>query len=105
MEWLKRNAKTVIGILIILILTEAVLAWYLIGQFRENYLSGDEALTIALEDAGYARNDVRKIYIDLETEKGTAWYEIEFEPADLPGAEIEYRIDAETGAILSAHTG
>ena len=102
MEWLKRNAKTVIGILIILILTEAVLAWYLIGQFRENYLSGDEALAIALEDAGYARDDVRKIDIDLETEKGTAWYEVEFELSEPPGTEFEYRIDAETGAILSA---
>ena len=102
MEWLKQNAKTVTGTLIILILIEAVLAWYMIDQFRENYLSGEEALVIALEDAGYERDAVRKIDIDLETEKGTAWYEVEFRLSDPPGTEFSYHIDAETGEILSA---
>ena len=99
MEWLRRNYKTVVGALIILILTEAVLAWYLIGQFRENYLSGEEALAIALEDAGLCRDDARDTDIDLETEDGRAWYEIEIETSD---AVHEYRVDAETGEILAA---
>lgn len=101
MEWLKRNYKTVVGGLIILILIEAVIAWYLIDQFRENYLSGEEALVTALEDLGIDRNDARDTDIDLETERGRAWYEIRIETSD---AVHEYRIDAETGEILSART-
>ena len=101
MAWLRRNAKTVVGVLVILILIEAVLAWYLIQQFRENYLSGDEALQIALTDAGLQRGDVRGVDIDLETERGTAWYEIEFELGDASGTAYAYHVDAETGAILS----
>ena len=98
MVWLKRNYKTVVGALIILILIEAVIAWYLIEQFRENYLSGEAALTIALEDAGLSRKDAWDTDVDLETERGRAWYEIEIETSD---AVHEYRIDAETGEILS----
>ena len=101
MAWLRRNAKTVVGVLVILILIEAVLAWYLIEQFRENYLSGDEALQIALTDACVQRDDVRGVDIDLETERGTAWYEIEFALKNAPGATYAYHVDAETGAILS----
>lgn len=97
MEWLKKNYKTVTGTLIILILIEVVVAWYLIEQFRQNYLSGEEALTIALEDAGLSREDAGKTDIDLETRAGSAWYEIEI---DADGGTLRYRIDAETGAIL-----
>ena len=98
MEWLKRNAKTVISALIILILLEIAVAWYLINQFREKYLSGEEALAFALEDAALDANDAKNADIRLKTEKGSAWYEIEFDAGD---AVYEYRIDAETGEILS----
>ena len=97
MEWLKKNYKTVTGTLIILILIEVVIAWYLIEQFRQNYLSGEEALTIALTDAGIARADAKKTNIDLETKAGSAWYEIEIETG---GGTLRYRIDAESGAVL-----
>lgn len=100
MEWLKRHYKTVTGALLILILIEGVVAWYLVEQFRQNYLSGEEALAIALEDAGLKREEVRKPDIDLETDHGRAWYEIELETG---GVVHEYRVDAETGEILSAH--
>lgn len=98
MEWLKRNGKAVIGALVILILLEAVVAWYLIGQFRENYLSGEEALAVALADAGLSRDDVDAPDIALKTKKGEAWYEIAF-GAD--GARTLYRVNAETGEIVS----
>lgn len=97
MEWLKKNYKTVTGTLIILILIEVVVAWYLIEQFRQNYLSGEEALTVALTDAGLSREDAGKTDIDLKTRAGSAWYEIEI---DAEGGTLRYRIDAETGAIL-----
>lgn len=102
MEWLKRNSKVVIGALVILILMEAVVAWYLIGQFRENYLSGEEALAVALADAGLAREDVDAPDIALKTSRGEAWYEIAF-GAD--GARALYLVNAETGEIVSKQVG
>ena len=99
MEWLRRNAKTVIGALVILILVESVLAWYLIQQFRDNYLRGDDALQIALEDAGVSRDAAQHVDIDLKTKSGTAWYEITFEGSS--GATYRCSVDAETGAVLS----
>ena len=99
MEWLKRNAKTVIGALVILILVESVLAWYLIQQFRDNYLRGDDALQIALEDANVPRDAAQHVDIDLKTKSGTAWYEITFEGDS--GTTYRCSVDAETGAVLS----
>lgn len=99
MDWLKKNYKTVTGALIILILIEAVVAWYMIEQFRQNYLSGDEALEIALADAGVLRDEARKTGIDLKTKQGRAWYEVRIETE---GGSYAYRIDAETGEVLSA---
>jgi len=102
MEWLRRNYKTVVGTLIILILIEAVVAWYLIDRFRENYLSGDEAFTAVLEDASLSRDAVGTPKIKLETEKGEAWYEVTFTLTGEAGATYRYRVNAETGEILSA---
>ncbi|MBO7667831.1 MAG: PepSY domain-containing protein [Firmicutes bacterium] len=102
MEWLKRNAKAVIGSLIILILIEAVVSWYLIDQFRENYLSADEAINIALADAGRSEEDVEKLDVALKTKKGQAWYVVEFTEASPPGRTLEYRVDAATGEILDS---
>ena len=99
MEWLKRNAKTVIGALVILILVESVLAWYLIQQFRENYLRGDDTLQIALEDANVPRDAARNVDIDLKTKRGAAWYEITFEESS--GTAYHCSVGAETGAVLS----
>ena len=98
MDWLRRNAKTVTGALVILILTECAVTYYLIQQFHENYLSGDEAAAIALADARYARDDVDKLKIKLGHKSGEAWYDGSF-TAD--GTPLIYRIDAESGEILS----
>ena len=98
MEWLKRNYKTVTGTLVILILIEIVLAWYLIDRFRENYLSGSEALAIAMEHAGEAPDSAPEASIRLRTRHGSAWYDISWESVD---AVHQYMVDAETGEILS----
>lgn len=97
MNWLKRNAKTVIGTLIILILIECALAYYLAQQFRENYLSGSEAVAIALADACLEREDAADLTVKLAHKGGQAWYEAAFVAG---GVESTYRIDAESGEIL-----
>lgn len=93
----KRGVKLFITFLILLILFEIVLVWYLLRQFHENYLSGEEAMEYALLDAGTTAAE-RKIR--LKTKAGRAWYEIRFDGGD--GASYVYEVDAETGAILSA---
>lgn len=98
MNWLRRNAKTVIGALIILILMECALAWYMVQQFRENYLSGDEASAIALADARLEREEASGLSVKLAHKDGQAWYEVAFTAG---GVEFAYRIDAESGEILS----
>lgn len=101
MDWLKKNYKTVVGTLIILILIEATVAWYLIGQFHEHYLSGDDALTAALSAAGMERGDVGTPDIKLRTRKSEAWYEVEFATLDAPETTYRFLIDAETGEVLA----
>lgn len=98
MNWLRRNAKTVIGTLIILILIECTVAWYMIQQFRANYLSGGEAAAIALADARLEREETADFSVKLANKDGQAWYEVAFTAG---GAEFAYRIDAESGEILS----
>ena len=101
MEPDKRDFKPLITFLIILILFEIVIVWYMIRQFRENYLSGPEALAVALEDAGLAESDADDPDIDLRHKQGRAWYEISFE-AEEGDASYFYEVDAETGEILSS---
>lgn len=98
MDWLKRNYKAVVGGLVILILLEIVLAWYMIEQFRANYLSADEAVGIALEDASLTREEAKEPRVKLETKQGKAWYTVELELVD---AVHQYKVDAGTGEILS----
>lgn len=98
MNWLKRNAKFVIRILIIVILIECALAWYVLRQFHERYLSRGEAAAIALADARLEQEDTADLAVKLDQEDGYAWYEVVFTAG---GVEFAYRIDAESGEILS----
>lgn len=102
MAWLRQNYKAVIGTLVILILTEAVIVWYLIRQFHENYLSGEKAAAIALADARLKPGEAQSLDIRLKTKRGDAWYTVTFETRDTSEA-YEYRVDAESGNILFAH--
>ena len=60
-------------------------------------LSEDEALSIALDHAGFTEAEVTGLRIRLDTDDRTPDYEIEFRRGRL---EYEYEIHAETGAIL-----
>lgn len=98
MNWFRRNAKFIIRVLIILILIECALAWYVLQQFHERYLSRSEAVAVALTDARMEREEVADLAVKLDQKDGQAWYEVVFTAG---GAEFAYRIDAESGKILS----
>ncbi len=56
-----------------------------------------KAEDIALQDAGFSRNSVRRLETEKDREKGRVVYEVEFEYGDY---EYEYTIDALTGQII-----
>ena len=104
MQFIRKNYKLIITFLIVLILTELAVSYYLIRKFHETYLSKDEALTVALSDAGLQETDVRDTEIEFKHRDGQAWYEVEFEQTTPPCLEYTYTIDAETGKILFSQT-
>ena len=62
-------------------------------------LGKDAALQIALEHAELSAADVSDVDVELERSIVGVWYEVNF---DSGWKEYEYRIDAESGEILSA---
>lgn len=65
----------------------------------EGLITEDEALGIALENAGFAEKDVTGIKVILDTDEKRPEYDIEFFKDKV---EYDYEIDAETGVILSS---
>ncbi len=63
---------------------------------EEPSLTADEALTIALEQAGVTRDSIRDLENNLDRENGVLVYEIDFEAG---GTEYSYDVNAETGAV------
>ncbi len=60
-------------------------------------LSREEAVAIALADAGYARTDIRDLSVELEVEQGIKFYEVDFEAGIY---DFKYDIDAASGKII-----
>ena len=60
------------------------------------YITSDEALAVALSDAGLAQNQITDLEIDYDIENGVLTYEIEFKGN---GKEYEYEINAFKGVI------
>ena len=69
--------------------------------FGGKLIGKDAALEIALADAGIEKNKAVDIDVELETDKYNKWYEVEF---DSGSCEYDYRIQAETGEILTFRT-
>ena len=61
------------------------------------YIKKDEALMIALEDAGLSSSEIFDAEVDFERVRNQAWYEIEFESSS---GEHEYTLDARNGEII-----
>lgn len=83
MEIIRKNYKLIIGTLIILILTEMAVVYYLITQFHERYIGRDEAVSRFLAEESLAEEDVTDIKVKLRHKKGDAWYEIEYNKDDI----------------------
>ena len=64
-------------------------------------LTKDEALAIALADAGLKKSQIHDLDIELDKERGVWEYEIDFEVGT---ADYEYDIHAETGKIIRKET-
>lgn len=57
----------------------------------------DEAIAIALKDAGFAEKDVKGLHAELDRDDGITYYDVEFYQGS---KEYDYEIHAETGKIL-----
>lgn len=83
----------------ILLVISVVLSGCVFGG--EKRIGKDAALQAALADAGLTEAQIADIGIDLETERRSAWYEVEFESG---GKEYDYKINAYTGEVVSARS-
>ncbi len=61
------------------------------------YIGSDEALNIALNDAGTVIGVVSELDVEFDSERGVMVYEVEFNAG---GREYEYDINAKTGEIV-----
>ena len=62
-------------------------------------ITKEEAVDIALKNAGFAKDQIRDLEVELDREDGSLHYDVEFEHND---KDYEYKIHAETGKILKA---
>lgn len=67
----------------------------------ENYISAEEAKSIALANAGLNNNEVTFVDIDLDLRNNQAIYEIDFETNTL---EYDYKIDGFSKNIINKNT-
>ena len=66
--------------------------------FAEAALTGEDAMNIALEHAGFAEDEVQGLRAEGEIDDGVPHYDVSFRVGYV---EYEYEIHAETGEILS----
>lgn len=85
--------KTVIAAVLLLALCLSACA------FGGKLIGKDEALEIALRDANVEKAKAIDIDVEYESDKYNKWYEVEFDSGNL---EYDYKIQAETGEILSS---
>ena len=62
-------------------------------------VSRDRAIELALNDAGFTREEVRDLEAELDRERGGTYWEVDFEAG---GYEYSYDIDSVTGEVVKA---
>lgn len=63
----------------------------------QTYLSKEQAIAIALKDAGFTQDQVSQLHALFDCDDGRPEYDVEFRQGDY---EYDYEIHAETGVIL-----
>ena len=96
---MKKGLKTALIILAVLIILGGAVAGFFIWRHQTSYIGGDRALQTALDHAGLTRAQVYDTDTEIEKDRFSAWYEVDFEAG---GTEYEYIIDAASGSILSS---
>ena len=90
--------KKALIIVLVVVLIGCAIGGYFIYRHNTMYISKDEAMQVAMTDAGLLMSDLTDHSIDFESTRYSAWYDVDL---DTHGMEYEYTIDASTGAILS----
>lgn len=98
---MKKFFKTIAVIFVFLLVLGGAVGGYFIHRHNSMYIGRDEALRIALNDAGVDASAIRDRDIDFDSGYGSAWYDVDFETA---GMEYEYSLDAVTGEILYSYS-
>lgn len=83
----------------LLLLTSAAAA--LAGEAGKDALTFQDALAIALEDAGFAQEEIFLTGLKLDYDDGRREFEVDFIAGDV---EYEYELDAGSGTILKTST-
>ena len=66
---------------------------------QSSYIGEDRAKETAVNNAGFAVDDVTNLKCELDTDDGTVHYDVEFKK---DGMEYDYDINATTGDIMSS---
>ena len=69
-------------------------------QPAAQYITTEEAKTIALQDAALQETEIRDLEVELDLDDGPVHYDVDFEK---DGYDYDYEIDATTGKILKSH--
>lgn len=97
---MNKTVKKIITIAVILVVLGGVIAGFFVWRHNSRYISKNEAMEIALTDAGVQLRELIEYDVDFDSNKFSAWYEVDFETHS---TEYEYTIDAVNGDILHAH--
>ncbi len=93
--------KKAIIIIIAVILVAAAIVGFCVWNHNSKYISKQEALNIALTDAGFTLAEVHDTDVEFEKEFGSARYEVQFEQGF---TEYKYILNPETGEIVDSRT-
>ncbi len=96
---MKRSVKILLAVLALVLVAGGVGLGFALGRGNGSNIAREEALNIALDQAGLSKSDVNDIDIELERRRGgNARYEVDFEYL---GTDYDCFIDAATGQVLA----
>ena len=97
---MKKSLKTILIVLIAIVLVGCAIGGYFVWRHVTTSIGSDAAAQIALSDAEQNIAAVHDLKVDFDSNRYTAWYDVEFETHS---TEYEYSVDAVSGDILYSH--